>query len=178
MYWKITNKKSEAYKKVEAHLLRISQLKKDNNQKIREYTGIDFKEYIGRTSPFCLNGTVDAIVPIITKKNKDFVELNLQCNWRQCKDFPEAYEPNRRKKQGRQIAEFMQSLPHVDFRDDNKIYGLKTSGRWVHFGYEWIKKDGGILVTTQDDVEFKPLKGMVEITRGEFNKLSTYKPKK
>ncbi|MES2287611.1 MAG: hypothetical protein V4547_18090 [Bacteroidota bacterium] len=171
MYWKITDKKSIAFSKIEKFLLSISQLKKDNNQKIREYTGLDFKEYYGYTSPFCLNGTVDAIVPIINKKNKDFVELNLQCNWKQCKDFPEAWEPNKRKKQGRQLAEFMESLPRLTFRDDNAIYGVKTEGKWVHFGYEWIKKDGGILVTTQDDVEFKPLKGMVEITKGEFDKL-------
>lgn len=171
MYWKITDKKSIAYAKINRFLLSISQLKKDNNQKIREYTGLDFKEYYGSTSPFCLNGTVEAIVPIINKKNREFVELNLQCNWKKCKDNEDGYEPNRRKKQGRQLAEFMEGLPRITFQDDNKLYNLKTSGKWVHFGYEWIKKDGGILVTTQDDVEFKPLKGMVEITRGEYDKL-------
>lgn len=164
MYYKISDKKSETYKK--CHELRTEELKmeKENAKRVREIVGDDWDHFCGWNGQQNLNR--------VTWYNgfafKDPSKLSNA--WKKDKEYPDIYVPNTRTKAGKKIKEELNNLQRSCFDRVLEIFGLETVGRFI-FPYMEICSSGEIVLAMDDQFNFDNFPEVIEITKREAERL-------
>lgn len=165
MKFKIEDKASEGYIKVQAFYNKVFDMRKDNHKALQKFTGIEYQRFAMYNGPWSLNGDIRKIeITEPEQRTKD---------WVQSERTDYLYLPNKRTKRGKEIYKFMKNLPRIDFREENALFpNLTTEDPYsiVSFGYHQGINDI-ILLDVQDFVTFDLLPGMVEITMTEYKQL-------
>lgn len=107
MFYKITNKESELYKKL--HELRTNERKidKENNAAVKQLVGDDWDHFSGWEGQQNFHRVT--MYSGFAFKHPE----NLQPKtWKKHKEYEDIYVPDRRTKNGRAIAEALDDLPH------------------------------------------------------------------
>ena len=90
--------------------------------------------------------------------------------WKKHKDYPDCFEPNRKTKLGREMAEFLSNgLKGSRFDKPLDILGLETNGR---FTFPYVEIFGDIILIYLDDNMNPTDENVIEITKREFESLS------
>ncbi len=160
MYYKITDKTSEKYKKL--HDLRKEELaiEERNEAKLKERFPNWNGKYLGRSGQQNFNR-------VTTYSGLGFDENNKinPKEWRESKKHKGFYEPYLRTKAGREVAKFLKNLERSCFWEAKDIIGFETYHR-ISFPYIEIGKDDILYIYLDDKI--KPSEEFVEITSVEF----------
>lgn len=163
MYYKITNKECEVYKKL--HELRTKELliKEENEKEINEKTGLEWKSFLGHSGQQNFRRTTQF-------SGFKFLEPDKVClrTWKEHSEHKGFFVPNRKTKVGREMSEFLlNGLRGSNYNQVFEILNLEHSNRFT-FPYVEIEKD--IIVVYLKDEEPKD-ENLIEITKKEFNDL-------
>lgn len=136
------------------------EIEKKNREAIKKIVGHPFDDFIGHSGQNSFERVTRWIGFVFT----DTENINERI-WKNDKDFPGAYFPNRRYKEGRAMYERINSLPKSSFFEFRKLLGIKFIGR---FSFPHIFICGDVLLFYFDD-RFEPTdKNFIEITKKEF----------
>lgn len=165
MYFKITNKKSEAYKAVDGFMKNLTEIRRSNAKKLQEFSGIKFSKYSSYDSIFELCGTIASIIP----SDKNFAMPN---DWIEDKKarVAGAIKPNHKTSTGKATLKFMKELPNKTLWDMHKVFKYK-SNELNHPGIMYGVKGVILVEFSEKQKKVKPLPGMVEIKTSEYYKL-------
>ena len=165
MYYKILNKESEVYKTLFQMRKKELQIGKDNIKAIEEKTSLEWDSFVGYSGQQNFNRTTQYVGFKFNDEGK--VDLKI---WKKSKDYEGCYEPNRRTKLGREMAEFLlNGLQGNMYSNVFKALGIEDSFR--KFTYPYVEIEGESLVLylgeeckiTDDDI--------IEITSKEFKEI-------
>lgn len=167
MYYKITDKDSELYKKL--HQLRTEELaiEKSNKAVIKEVVGDDWDEYLGKGGQ--QNYWRVTQYTGFAFKHPDRLP---EKTWKQHKEHAGIYVPDTRTKRGQLMQLFLKNLPHSSFTKVFAILQCPIDGRFT-FPYVEIGKDDVIVVYmgNQFDSILRKFKELIEITSREFDEI-------
>lgn len=150
--------------------MRTEELKmsEENKKSIEEKTGLTFDCFVG------YNGqqNFSRVTQYTAFKFNDADNVDLKI-WKRHKQHNDCFEPNRKTKLGREMAEFLfNGLKGSRFDKPLNILGLETNGR---FTFPYVEIFGEkILIYLDDNMEPKD-ENVIEITKKEFNDLSNNK---
>lgn len=166
MYYKVTAKESELYKKL--HELRSKELKieKENDAAVKKLVGDDWDHFSG------YGGQMN-LFRVTTRTGFAFKHPeNLPPKtWKKHKEYHDIYVPDRRTKNGKAIAEALDNLPHSSVISVFDILDMELHGNFK-FPYIEICDDETIVLYVDDQFDLeKKFQEVQEITRKEANKL-------
>lgn len=166
MFYKITDKESELYKKL--HELRSKELKieKENDAAVKQLVGDDWDQFSGWSGQQNFH-RVTTYSGFAFKHPENLPPKT----WKKHKEYEDIYVPDRRTKNGRAIAEALDNLPHSSVICVFKILEMQMLGRFT-FPYIEICDDETIVlfVDNKFDLE-KKFQEVVEITKKEADEL-------
>jgi hypothetical protein len=166
MYYKITNKDCEVYKKLHALRTQEKKIEKENINAINEKTGLKWKCSFGRHGQQNFRRVTSYEGFEFTEPEK--VDLKV---WRHHKDQQGIFVPNVRTKLGREMQEFLwNGLNGSNYNRVIEILKLADLRRF-QFPYVEITKDEIIIIALGDAHEPKD-KNVIEITKREFESYS------
>lgn len=166
MFYKITNKESELYKKL--HELRTNERKidKENNAAVKQLVGDDWDHFSGWEGQQNFH-RVTMYSGFAFKHPENLPPKT----WKKHKEYEDIYVPDRRTKNGRAIAEALDDLPHSSVIYVFEILEMEMSGRFV-FPYIEICDDETIVLFVDDKFDLeKKFPDVVEITKKEAIRL-------
>lgn len=165
MYYKIINTECEVYKKL--HQMRTQELQweKENREAIEAKIGLEWSRYFGREGQQNFSRVTQYSGFDFVEKEKVDPKI-----WANSKVHPGLFEPNRRTKVGREMANFLANgLKGHWFRIVFDILNLeRPMGRFT-FPYVEIC-DQTIVMFLGDNIEPKD-ENIIEITKKEANSL-------
>ena len=173
MYFKITDKESETYKKL--YELRSEELKMeaDNEAAVKKLIGDDWTTFLGYPGQQNF-GRVTLYEGFEFKHPENLPPKT----WKLDKKHGDKgiYVPDSRTKHGREIKEALNNLPTSSVKKVFSILGCELSGRFT-FPYVEICKDGAIVFLMSDrySKDIRKFPEIVEITGREFDELRGYK---
>ena len=164
MYYKISDKKSETYKK--CHELRTEELKmeKENAKRVREIVGDDWDHFFGWIG----QQNIDRVSRYKGFAFKDPSKLSNA--WKKHKEYPDIYVPNTRTKAGKKIKEELNNLQRSCFYRVLEIFGLHVTGMFI-YPYMEICDSGEIVLAMDDQFNFDNFPEVIEITKREAERL-------
>ena len=164
MYYKVTNKESEVYKQL-FELRQTEQQIEENNEKLlaekipykwEEFSGYIGQQNFGRTTQYC------GFVFLEPEK----VDLKV---WKRDKDNKKLFEPNRKTKAGKEMANFLfNGMERSGCNRPFEILGIERGSRFS-FPYVEICNDGDIVICLGNRHIPKDDVNIIEITSKEFN---------
>ena len=163
MYYKIINKDCEVYKGL--YDMRTEELKisEKNKKAIEEKTGLTFESFLGKSGQQNFKRVTQYSGFLFNEPEK--VDLKI---WKKNKDYPDCFEPNRKTKLGREMAEFLSNgLKGSRFDKPFDILGLDANDSFT-FPFVEISNNDVIVCYFDDNHELKN-EDVIEITRAEFN---------
>ena len=166
MYYKITDKESKLYKQL--HELRSKELKieKENKAAVKKLVGDDcdhFSGWLGQQNFF----RVTTYSGFAFKHPENLPPKT----WKKHKEYPDIYVPDRRTKNGKAIAEALDSLPHSSVISVFEILEMELRGQF-NFPYIEICDDETIVLFVDDKLDLeKKFNEVVEVTKREANEL-------
>ena len=166
MFYKITNKESELYKKL--HELRTNERKidKENNAAVKQLVGDDWDHFSGWEGQQNFHR-----VTMYSGFAFKHPEKLPPKTWKKHKEYEDIYVPDRRTKNGRAIAEALDDLPHSSVLYVFEILDMEMLGRFV-FPYIEICDDETIVLFVDDKFDLeKKFPDVVEITKKEAIRL-------
>ena len=166
MFYKITDKESELYKKL--HELRTNERKidKENNAAVKQLVGDDWDHFSGWEGQ--QNFYRVTMYSGFAFKHPENLPPK---TWKKHKEFEDIYVPDRRTKNGRAIAEALDNLTHSSVICVLEILEMQMPGRFT-FPYIEICDDETIVLYVDDKFDLeKKFHEVVEITKKEANKL-------
>lgn len=165
MYYKITNTKSNVYKKLHELRTKERQIMKNNLAAIEEKVGLKFKTFLGHNSQQNFRR-----VPQFTGfkfLNPEKVDLNV---WKIDKEHKDIYVPNRKTKVGREMAEFL--LNGLEGSRYDAVFDILELEHLRKFSFPYVEICGKtITIFLGNDFEPKD-KNLIEITKKEFDKIT------
>ena len=168
MYYKITNKESEVYKRL--HALRTEELAigERNKKAIMDKIPYKWTKFVGSVGQQNFLRTTQYFAFKFEEPEK--VDMNV---WKRHKEYPECFVPDCRRKAGKDMKMFIDSLEKSSFFDLEEILGTHHRGK---FTLPFLEIAGDTLILFIDE-KFEP-KGVdfIEITKREFEELRTNKP--
>lgn len=163
MYYKIENKESEIYKTLRAFRQNEIDINKRNRKAVEDkipYKWTRFLGYFGQQS----------FGRVTTYSGFQFEEpekVDLKV-WKQDKDNPKCFTPNKRTKAGREMYDFLNELESSSMFELNRIIGFEPNGR---FTIPFLDICGDVLILYLDN-KFEPKdESIIEITSKEFELL-------
>jgi hypothetical protein len=164
MYYKIVNKDCEVYQKL--HALRTEELRieEQNKQAIDERIGIAWKSYFGRHGQqnFCRVTEYSGFQ--FTEPEKIDPKL-----WVKHPEHPEIYIPNRRTKQGREIAKFLSNGLKGGWY--GKVLDILDLPNLARFSFPVVDIVDDTIVVFLGDGHQPKDENLIEITSKEFNEI-------
>lgn len=162
MFYKITNKESELYKKL--HELRTDERKFDEENKaaVKQLVGDDWDYFTG------WDGQQNIFrVTVYSGFAFKHPENLPPKTWKKHKEYEDIYIPDRRTKNGRAIEEALYNLPRSSVLHVFEILEIETLGRFV-FPYVEICDDETIVLFVEDKFDLeKKFPNVVVITKKE-----------
>lgn len=164
MYYKIENQDCEVYKKLHEMRTNEIQIQKDNEEAIKEKTGLDYKSYWGQGGQQNFWRVTQYSGFKFTEPEK--VDFKI---WKRQKDNPEIFVPNKKTKQGQEMGKFLQNgLKGSNFMLPLEILNLEEHGR---FTFPFVEIVGEIIILYLDDTQEPKDENVIEITKKEFDKI-------
>ncbi len=162
MYYKIINKDCEVYKALYALRAKELTIEKENREAIISKTGSDFKDFIGDTGQQNFRR-----VPIYGGfKFKNPEKINLKA-WKQDPVNKGFFIPNRRTKDGREMAEFLLNGLKSSYYQD--VFDILNVGDPRIFKFPYVEIVGDIIILYIDERFPLTDDNIIEITRPEFS---------
>ncbi len=172
MYYKITDKESELYKKLHTLRTKELQLEESNKKLIKEIVGDDWNWFVGRMGQQNINRCTqysgfqfrhpENLPPKAWVLDKEYGDKGV-------------YVPNRRSKAGKEISEKLSRMPHSSMFDVFEILECEIGGRFT-IPYVEICKSGEIIVYMDDKYDLeKNFNEVIEITKREAEELINQK---
>lgn len=170
MYYKITNKDSDVYKRLYDLRKKEQQIEENNKKTVKELIGQDFTHFIGKAGQQNFKRVTqysgfefkhpEKLPPKVWVLDKQYGDKGV-------------YVPNRRTKTGREMLEKLRTLPHSSIIEVFRILECEMSGRFV-FPYVEIGKDDVIVFYMSDryDDVLSKNKDIIEITKREFEEIN------
>lgn len=166
MYYKITNKDCEVYKKLHDLRTQEKKIEKENIKSIEEKTGLKWKHSFGNHGQQNFRRVTSYAGFKFLEPEK--VDLKV---WKQHKEHQEIFVPNVRTKLGREMQEFLwNGLEGSNYNRVIEILKLADL-RKFSFPYVEITKDEIIIIALGDGHEPKN-PDVIEITKKEFKSYS------
>lgn len=163
MFYKLVDKKCEKYKKLYEMRKSEIRIEKENKEAISKRFPDWNGEFMGRRGQYTF-GRVSTYSGLLFN-NPDRLDAK---EWKEHKDHPGVYIPNRRTKSGREIRYFfLNGLQRSSFFKFCDIVGVDVPGKFK-FPFMGIGPDEALFFYFDD--QFRPPEDFVEITRGEFEK--------
>ncbi len=166
MYYKITNKECELYKKFKALREKELSIQENNEKAIEEKTGMTWKGFYGHHGQQNFHRVTT--YSGFEFKETDKIDPKI---WKESKDHKGIYEPNRRTKVGREMAEFiLNGVKKGDwFSIVFDILGMKSPHGKFAFPFVEYENDTVILwLEDKFDIENE---FVTEITKREFEEI-------
>lgn len=164
MYFIIRNKESVYYKNLHALRTKEIRMDEDNLKAIKDRVKLDFKDYVGYRSQETLSRTAEYIAFLFTEPEK--VDLKL---WKPDRHFPKFYGPNRYTAKGRELDQFLKTLPRSYFGEVYSALDKTVDDQKFKLPLVYIREEG-IVFFIDNKVEFNHV-DIVEITSTEFKRL-------
>lgn len=165
MYYKIENKDCKVYKELYEMRTKELEISEENKKAIEEKTVLTFESFLGKSGQQNFRRVTQYSGFLFNEPEK--VDLKI---WKKHKDYPDCFEPNKRTKIGREMAEFLSNgLKGSRFNKPLDILGLKANGR---FTFPYVEIFGDIILIYLDDNMNPTDENVIEITKREFEQLS------
>ena len=165
MYYKVTNKESDVYKKLHALRTQELQIEKDNKKAIEEKTGLKFKTYLGYSGQQNFRRVTQYQGFVFT--SPDDVDLKI---WKRDNEHKDVFVPNRKTKVGREMSEFLSNGLNGSRYD--KVWEILKLEHLRRFTFPYVEIVNDIIVIFLSDNQEPKNKDVIEITKKEFNELS------
>ncbi len=165
MYYKITNKDSEVYKKL--YQLRIDEkrIEKENREAIEKKVGLDWQQYIGMAGQQNFHRCTQYTGFVFQEPEKVDAKI-----WELSKEYKDAYVPNGKTATGREMKKFLQGLQRSSFHHVLDILNLDTIGKFTIPFVEIIHAHHTIILYLDKNMEPTD-ENIIEITKKEFDYL-------
>lgn len=170
MYYKMTNVDSPQYKELREFRENEIKIEVENKKTIQDIVKHDFDKFRGRQG--------QASFDRVTRwsgflfKEPDKVDSNV---WRTDPENKGGYLPNKRTKQGKEMAKQLESMPSSSLFTFIELLEIEMTGR---FSYPFLFVCGDTLLFYIDDA-FEPKgKDFIEITKKEFEETREKFPEK
>lgn len=162
MYYKITDKSSEVYKKLRDMREKELQVECDNLKKVEELIGFKVGKFIGRLQ----QNTFDRITQYSGFQFPESITPDSK-KWKKSDKFDDAYVPNRRTKAGKELYKSLHSLKSVS--STWKLWECVGTGSvYGKFHFPKLHLSGDIVLFYLDDQQEPKGDGIIEITRTEY----------
>lgn len=166
MYYKITNRECDVYKKL--HTLRMIeiQIEQDNLQYVRNLVGDDWNTYLGQVGQ-------QNFLRVTNYEGFAFRHPeNLPAKtWKEHKEGHGVYVPDLRTKKGREMRKALDKLNHSSVFNVYEIFGINLLGSFI-FPFVEVCKDETIIVYFDDKIDLcDKFTEIEEITKKEFYEL-------
>lgn len=161
MYYKIENTECEVYKAL--HELRTEELRieEENKDLIKEKVGLTYSKFLGGNSQ--QNWRRVQQYQGFVFDNPDQVDPKV---WKESKEHPGCFIPNRKYKVGRDMYDFLlNGMKGSRFDTPLQILDLHTSGR---FSFPYMEIIDDVILLFLDDQHEPEDSNVIEITRKEF----------
>lgn len=165
MYFKITNKESELYKKLEAYIKKRRHQKNTNYNLIKEFLQVDFNQALCSSGGFLCLPSIKGIVPL-SKKEIEGMKPD--------KQYPNVLFPNKRTKKGKEIDEFLNNLPNWWYKEEVILLPVRktNSPSGIKFSTPYIEIiDETIIVRVDKCFQPYETEDFTEITETHFMKI-------
>jgi len=164
MYYKIENKESQVFKKLQNLRIKERQIEKDNEKAIEDKTGLKYENILGRLGQQNFRRVTQYTGFQFLEPEK--VDLKI---WQKDKEYPECFVPNNRTKLGREMAEFLRNgLKSSRYSDVWDILNLEHLKR---FNFPFVEISGDVIILFLNDEHEPQDENIIEITKREFNQL-------
>ena len=164
MYYKITNKESEVYKKLHELRTKELQIQKDNDKAIEEKTGLKFKTFLGDSGQQNFRRVRQYRGFKFTTPDK--VDLKI---WKTDSEHKEIFVPNRKTKLGREMAEFL--LNGLKGSRYDKVFDILKLEHLRKFTFPYVEISNEVILIFLSDKQEPKDSNVIEITKKEFNEL-------
>lgn len=150
-----------------AYIEKCRNQKKDNFIAIEDRLG-KFKKHFSISGGMMVLPTIKGIIPTEVTEIEGMIPH---------KEHPEVLVPNRRTKKGKEIQDFLNSLPNWWYTESLKFFPLKRKDiNGERFYTPWIEEYEGIIVVRLDDKHNpQPNEDFIEITTSEFKAITKIK---
>lgn len=170
MYYKMINTDSPKYKELRAFRENEIKIEAENKKNIQDIVKLDFDKFKGRQGQSSFERVTRWSGFLFKEPEK------VDCNvWRKDPENTGGYLPNKRTKQGREMAQKLESMPRSSFFSFIELLGIEMIGR---FSFPYLFICGDTLLFYIDDA-FEPKDGdFIEITKKEFEETREKFPEK
>lgn len=160
MYYKITNKESNIYKVLHEQRTKELAAKEQNSKILKELITYKWEQYLGWR-----DNSYGRIPVYFGFKFENLEEINRNV-WKQDKNNPEYYVPNKRTKEGKEMAAKLQSFKRFSFYYIWEMLGISndTGKKSVPF----LEISGDVILISLDNSQDPIDPNVVEITKREF----------
>lgn len=161
MYYKITNKQSEVYKKLLQLRNQEIQIGKDNLKTIDNLTGLTWQEFLGRAGQQNFRRTPQY-------SGFKFNETTNICNqtWKKCTEHEGFFIPNRRTKKGREMYNLL--LNGLKSSNYNYVFQILKIEHGTKFIFPFVEIHDDIIFLFLDNNHEPEDENIIEITKKEF----------
>lgn len=164
MYYKITNKESEVYKKLHQIRTQELQFEKDNVKSIEEKTKLTWKNYLGNLGQQNLCRVTNYSGFQFDKPG--MVDLKI---WKADKNHPEIFVPNCKTKLGREMQDFLAN--GLKRSRVSKVWDILNLPHLGQFSFPFVEIALDVVLIYLDDKHIPSDKDVIEITSVEFKAL-------
>jgi len=167
MYYKIINKKSGVYQKLHELRTEEQKIEDENKEAVKNIVGDDWDNFFGQAGQQNYWRVTQ-----YTGFQFKHPERLPQKTWKQHKEYPEIYIPDKRTRNGKMIKKFLDELSHSSITRVFSILGCELAGHFT-FPFVDIGKDGTIVFYMSDrfNETLKNNKDIIEITSKEFEEI-------
>lgn len=165
MYYKITNKECEVYKKLHELRTRELEIEEENVLAIKTKTGLDFETFLGDKGQQNFNRVTEYVGFKFTEPEK--VDLKI---WKIDKDNPDIFVPNTKYKLGREMGEFLRN--GLNGSKISKVFDILGITRKPKFTFPYVEIVDDVILLFFDHNHEPNDPNIVEITKKEFEELN------
>lgn len=165
MYYKIENKNSKVYKALFKLRTKEIEITQANRKAVEEKVALHFEKYFGNSGQQNWWRTTQYHGFAFTEPEKVDPKV-----WQPSKTHEGVYVPNKRTKQGRDIAKFLNSgLKNSNVMDVFSILGFNDVR---NFTFPFVEICGETIIVFLGDNQEPKDKNLIEITKKEFEKIA------
>lgn len=160
MYYKITNKECEVYKKL--YSLRVTEriISESNLKKINEKVGLKWHAFLGYSGQQNFRRTTQYQGFKFEEPEKICLKI-----WKESREHEGFFVPNRKTKRGREMSEFL--LNGLESSNYNIVFDILNLDHLDRFTFPFVEiVDGQIVIFLKNEEPKDP--NIIEITKREF----------
>lgn len=166
MYYKITNKESQLFRELHALRTKEREIEQANRDKINKKIKAEFTGYKGHQGQQNFWRVTQYSGFVFT-----YPENIDKATWREDKDNPGLYIPNRRTKKGKEMHSFLNTGEELQSSNFQDVLHILKLDRLMRFSFPFLEIAEDVLIL-YIDAQWRPkFEDLIEITRTEFEEL-------